>query len=272
MEFSYKKSLIIIYSVFCLAIIGIIIATLPFVPLFPVIVIALYILGIAMGYGALKRVCDMIGVTIIIERGGIHFFKFFKKNTFFPWDIIDDFTFTGSQCIMKVGEQFYYISRELENFEEFEHLMIDQLTLPVEQRGSNLPKLDKPESMGGIKDTTPPEEEAPVRPIMGGGEGFSESSDELEYFSDIDEEVITSERESLIKPKTVPKTVNEDNENIEEVSEEILDPIMEVKMEDLLEGRVDKVLEIKEDIKPVKKYSDEEIIYKDEDSSEDDIF
>lgn len=119
----------------------------------PIIVIDLVIGFLA--FGAFKRAWQMMSIIILLERDGIHYFRGTKKLTFIPWHIVEDFTFTNSRCILRVADDFFYISRELNNFEEFERQMVEQLTLPFEQRGSNLPKLSMPESLGGIRDDSP---------------------------------------------------------------------------------------------------------------------
>jgi len=155
MEFKYKKSLILIYIAFGIFLILIIIFSIPFFVIFQIPVIAIDSLAAILAIGAFKKTYEIFSITILVERDGIHFFRGRRKTTFIPWDIIDDFSFTGSRCILRVASKFFYISRELEDFEEFENLMVDQLTMTVEQRGSNLPKLDKPESMGGVREEEP---------------------------------------------------------------------------------------------------------------------
>ncbi|MCE1245415.1 MAG: hypothetical protein LWY06_02090 [Firmicutes bacterium] len=158
MEFSYKKSLVMTYVAFGSFAAFLILLSTFFMVLFAVPIIAVDIVIGILGFGAFKRAYQMSSITILLEREGIHYFRGKKKITFIPWHIVEDFTFTSSRCILRVGNEFYYISRELNNFEEFERQMVEQLTLPLEQRGSNLPKLDMPESMGGIRDDSPPPE------------------------------------------------------------------------------------------------------------------
>lgn len=155
MEFKYKKSLILIYMGFGVFLIAIVLLSIPFFVILQVPVIAIDLLAILLATGAFKKTYEIFNVTILVERNGIHFFRGRRKTTFIPWDIIDDFSFTGSRCILRVASKFFYITRELEDFDEFENLMVDQLTMTVEQRGANLPKLDKPESMGGVRDEEP---------------------------------------------------------------------------------------------------------------------
>lgn len=210
MEFSYSASLIVIYAAFGLFILVVIGFTSPLVPILPIPILAAYAVGLTLAIGALRKAWAMFGVKILIERNGIHFFKGKKKTTSMPWDIVEDFSFTGSRCIMKVGDKFYYISKELQDFEDFEHIMVDQLTLPIEMRGSNLPKLDMPESMGGVKDMTVDE---PQRQVFYGGsqESAEPEEDKLEFFGENPElESAEAERRrmELIEATRIPDLQN----------------------------------------------------------------
>ncbi len=145
MEFSYDSKLVIKYTVFAIFTTCLVLASLVFIPMFW-FVIAIDAVLIYLVVGAILRVISIFNRTILVEREGIHIFRGKRKELFIPWDAIDDFSMSGSRFMLKVGDKFYYLSKELKEFDEFGRIMIDELLLPADQRGASLPVLEKPES------------------------------------------------------------------------------------------------------------------------------
>jgi len=145
MEFSYDNKLVIKYTVFAIFTICLILASVVFIPMFW-FVAAIDAVLIYLVVGAILRIISIFNRTILVEREGIHIFRGKRKELFIPWDAIDDFSMSGSRFVIKVGDKFYYFSKELKEFDEFGRIMIDELLLPADQRGASLPALEKPES------------------------------------------------------------------------------------------------------------------------------
>ncbi|MCD4784538.1 MAG: hypothetical protein K8T10_12015 [Candidatus Eremiobacteraeota bacterium] len=242
MEFKYKKSLILAYMGFGAFLIAIVLFSIPFVVVFQ-FVIVFDLLAILLAIGAFKKTYEIFNITILIERDGIHFFRGRRKTTILPWESVDDFSFTGSRCILRVGRKFFYISRELEDFEEFENLMVDQLTMTIEQRGSNLPKLDRPESMGGVR-----EEEAEIlqKPLF---------QPRLQDISQDEEEDAPPEMLGALEP---PATEPVSNETLSSISGQ-------AEFDDKIEWDDDVMPPPPPPPKQTKKYADNEILYHDDD-------
>jgi hypothetical protein len=138
MQFCYNKILGIKYIGTALFIALLILLTYRFIIIFSWMIV-FYGIGIWMIIGAIKSAIELFKTTIVLERSGIHFYNWKNKEFYIPWEAIEDFSFTETRCIMKVGSRFFSITRELSNFDEFEGIIADQMTLPKEQRGANLP-------------------------------------------------------------------------------------------------------------------------------------
>lgn len=121
----------------------------PLMVLLTLVILAIDLILGWLAIGAFLRSFQIFNRTILVERDGIHFFRGRRKELSIPWDSVDDFSFSGSRLAIKVGDDYYYVSRELNDFEEFERLITDQLSMDPDQRGANLPSLDMPESFGG---------------------------------------------------------------------------------------------------------------------------
>ncbi len=154
MEFSYDKLLLLKYALlgafWVLVIAGAVIAS----PIFQIIAILVAVVAAFASIGAIKKVFELIRKIYIVERQGIHFYEGSRQQFYLPWTSIDDFSASRTQCILRVKKQFFRISSELKDFENFKNLISEQLSMPPDFRGLNLPRLDKPVGIGGKPDTS----------------------------------------------------------------------------------------------------------------------
>jgi len=163
MEFAYKKGLFWKYAVGMIVFVLVLIITplSPRIFLIPGIIFGLF--GLVHAISSYKRLIEIITTRIIIERRGIYFYRKKEKNLFLPWEDIDDYSITETRCLVRIGNQLHTITRELQNFEEFERLLIGQLSLPAKKRGATLPEIEAPE---GYEDITIPGEHIPGPPSI----------------------------------------------------------------------------------------------------------
>ena len=154
MEFSYDKILLLKYALFggfwILVIIGAVVAS----PVFQIIAIIVAVVAGLASLGAIRKVFELIRKIYIVERQGVHFYEGSNQKFYLPWSSVDDFSVSRTQCILRVKKQFFRISSELKDFEDFKNLISEQLSMPPEFRGLNLPRLDKPTGIGGRPDTS----------------------------------------------------------------------------------------------------------------------
>ncbi len=150
MEFYYDHKLAWKYSIGIISIIVTLILLLINAKIFVIPGIIFAVFGVSHTVGSYKMLIDIFTRRILVERTGVHFYYREKEEIFIPWNEIDDYSITEVRCILRVSGRLYSVNTQLENFEEFEQIIIDQLNTPKEHRGKKLPKIDTLPSLGGV--------------------------------------------------------------------------------------------------------------------------
>lgn len=176
MEFYYDHKLAVRYSIGVILIFITLLLLLINAKIFAIPVIPFAVFGIYHTVGSYKMLIEIFTRRILVERSGVHFYFREKEENFLPWNEIDDYSITEVRCILRVSGKLYSVNTQLENFEEFEQLIIDQLNTPKEYRGKKLPKMDNLPSLGG----TPQEVQETNEPVASNGK--------LDYLLKKDEE------------------------------------------------------------------------------------
>lgn len=154
MEFYYDHKLAWKYSIGIISIIVTLILLLINAKIFVIPGIIFAVFGVSHTIGSYKMLIEIFTRRILVERSGVHFYFREKEETFIPWNEIDDYSITEVRCILRVSGRLYSVNTQLENFEEFEQIVIDQLNTPKEYRGNKLPKMDTLPSLGGVPQET----------------------------------------------------------------------------------------------------------------------
>ena len=154
MEFYYDHKLAWKYSIGVISILVTLLLLLINARIFIIPGIIFAVFGVSHTIGSYKMLIEIFTRRILVERSGVHFYYREKEEVFIPWNEIDDYSITEVRCILRVSGRLYSVNTQLENFEEFEQIIIDQLNTPKELRGKKFPKMDTLPSLGGVPEET----------------------------------------------------------------------------------------------------------------------